>query len=68
MDKPIYEYVLEQLELSKGRWPEVAEDSGVSYRTLSKISSGEIVDPGVSHVQKLADYFKRTKRREEKCA
>lgn len=59
MKPPIYEYVMEQLEASRGRWPEVAEGSGVSKRTLEKIARKEIVDPGVSHIQRLADYFER---------
>jgi transcriptional regulator with XRE-family HTH domain len=64
MEKPIYEYVLERLEATKGRWPRVAEGSGVSRRTLEKIARQEISDPGVSHIQKLADYF----RAQEKAA
>ncbi len=55
--KPIYEYVMERLEAAKGCWPDVSEGSGVSRRTIEKIARGEIADPGVSHIQKLADYF-----------
>lgn len=55
----IYAFVLTQLEASKGRWPVVAEGSGVSIRTLEKIARKEIADPGVSHVEKLARYFKK---------
>lgn len=55
---PLFEYVLDKLESSKGKWSAVAEGSGVSYRTLEKIARGEIKDPGISHVQKLADYFR----------
>lgn len=58
MNDTIFEYVLAQLESSKGKWAAVAEGSGVSYRTLEKIARREIKDPGVSHVQKLADYFR----------
>jgi transcriptional regulator with XRE-family HTH domain len=57
-DQPIFEYVLERLSASKGRWGEVAEGSGVSKRTVEKIARREIEDPGVSHIQKLADYFR----------
>lgn len=57
MDTNIYDYVMSQLDAARGRWPEVAEASGVSKRTIEKIARREIVDPGVSHVQKLADYF-----------
>lgn len=57
MEKPIYDFVLDELAASKGRWQEVADASGVSRRTLEKIARREIADPGVSHIQKLADYF-----------
>lgn len=57
MSFPMHDYVLRQLEGAKGRWPKVAEESGVSIRTIEKIARREIIDPGVSHVQKLADYF-----------
>jgi transcriptional regulator with XRE-family HTH domain len=49
---------MQQLEASKGQWPTVAEGSGVSRRTLEKIARGEIADPGVSHIEKLACYFR----------
>jgi transcriptional regulator with XRE-family HTH domain len=58
MSESIYSYVLEQLQISKGRWAEVAEGSGVSRRTLEKIARCEITDPGVSHIEKLASYFR----------
>ena len=54
----LHGYVLQRLEAWKGRWPEVAEGSGVSKRTIEKIARKEIEDPGVSHVQKLADWFR----------
>lgn len=62
MDTPIYEYVIARLDSSRGRWPEVADGSGVSRRTIEKIARKEIADPGVSHVQKLADYFRAQER------
>ncbi|CAN0400887.1 unnamed protein product [Phaeothamnion confervicola] len=58
---PMHAYVLAELERTKGKWPEVAAGSGVSKRTIEKIARGEIADPSVSHVQKLADYFRREK-------
>ncbi len=54
----MYDYVLRQLEATKGTWTKVAEGSGVSKRTIEKIARSEIQDPGVSHIQKLADYFR----------
>lgn len=57
----IYEFVLGRLEQAKGGWPTVAEGSGVSLRTIEKIARKEIKDPGVSHIEKLAGYFRRQK-------
>lgn len=54
----IYAFVMGRLEEAKGGWPTVAEESGVSLRTLEKIARGEIKDPGVSHIEKLAGYFR----------
>jgi transcriptional regulator with XRE-family HTH domain len=54
----MYEYVLDRLAAAKWRWPEVARGSGVSRRTIEKIARKEIKDPGVSHIEKLATYFR----------
>lgn len=55
----MYSYVRDQLEAWKGRWTEVAEGSGVSKRTVEKIAREEIADPGVSHIEKLAKFFRK---------
>ena len=55
---PIFDYVLNKLEQHKGQLPRVAEESGVPYRTLQKIASGETKDPGVTVVQTLHDHFR----------
>jgi transcriptional regulator with XRE-family HTH domain len=55
----LHEYVLKHLLLAKGHWSEVAEGAGISKRTLEKIARREIADPGVSHIEKLAAYFKQ---------
>ena len=54
----IFDYVLNNLERHKGQLPRVADESGVPYRTLQKIASGETKDPGVAVVQTLHDYFR----------
>lgn len=59
MTNSIYEYVLAELERTKGRWSEVADGAGMSKRTIEKIARREIEDPGVSHIEKLALYFRR---------
>jgi hypothetical protein len=58
MNQSLHEYVLEQLQHSKGRWPEVSKRSGVALRTLEKIARRETKDPGVSLIEKLANYFR----------
>lgn len=58
MESNIYEYVIGQLTAAKGSWSEVAEGSGVPKRTIEKIARRETPNPGVSHIQKLANYFR----------
>ena len=67
MTDSIYEYVLAQLELAKGKWSEVADGTGMSKRTIEKIARREIEDPGVSHIEKLATYF-RSGRKPKRAA
>jgi transcriptional regulator with XRE-family HTH domain len=63
MDEPsLYAFVMSELQRRKGQWPAVAAGSGVSRRTLEKIARREIADPGVSHVEKLAAYFRANQR------
>jgi transcriptional regulator with XRE-family HTH domain len=58
MPESIYEFVMAKLQATKGKWREVADGSGVSARTIEKIARKEIADPGVSHIEKLANYFR----------
>jgi transcriptional regulator with XRE-family HTH domain len=58
MEKSLHDFVVERLEAAKGKWPVIAEATGVSNRTIQKIASREIQDPGVSHIEKLAQYFR----------
>lgn len=62
----IYEYVLDELQAAKGGWPTVADESGVPLRTLEKIARKEIQDPGVSHIEKLAGYFREQQKQQPK--
>jgi predicted transcriptional regulator len=54
----IHDYILDQLEASKGKWLEVAKGSGVPYSTLKKIAYRTIASPRVKHLEKLASYFR----------
>jgi transcriptional regulator with XRE-family HTH domain len=67
MTQTLYAYVRARLEATKGRWPDIAEATGISKRTIEKIASGEIADPGVHKMELLARYFRAgdTDRRAE---
>jgi transcriptional regulator with XRE-family HTH domain len=58
MTDSMLDYVLGQLELCKGHWATVAERTGISKRTIEKIASGEIADPGVRKIELLSRYFR----------
>lgn len=58
----MYAFVINRLQGARGRWREVADGSGVPLRTLEKIARKEIGNPGVSHIEKLAAYFRSTSR------
>lgn len=60
----IYEYVMEQFgKHDCPPYQEIAEGSKVSKRTIEKIARKEILDPGVSHVEKLAAFFQEREAR-----
>lgn len=61
MEQSMHAFVISRLHEAKGRWPAIAEATGVSKRTIEKIASGEIENPGVSHIEKLAGYFRSLK-------
>ncbi len=64
MTESIYQYVLDKLQGAKGEWPAVAEATGMSRRTIEKIARREVKDPGVSHIEKLAGYFRQQTKRQ----
>lgn len=59
MEDSIHEYVLSKLAASKGRWPRIAEETGLSKRTIEKIASREIPNPGVVSIETLARHFRQ---------
>jgi predicted transcriptional regulator len=58
MSEPIFDVVKRRLAESRGRWPDVAEGSGVPISTIRKIAQGQIGDPSVSKVQAIYDHFR----------
>ncbi len=59
----MYEYVMGELGASDLTYEQIAEGSGVAKRTVEKIARREIKDPGVSHIEKLAVFFRGQSRR-----
>ena len=59
MNTHLLDYVLDQLRARRVPWTEVARVSGVPYEMLKKIAHGRTPNPGVLHVQRLADFFER---------
>ncbi|MDQ7981367.1 hypothetical protein QYH69_29475 [Paraburkholderia sp. SARCC-3016] len=49
--------VLRRLDAVRGKWPQISEQSGVPYQTLTKIACRIVTDPRISTVQTLYDYF-----------
>lgn len=64
MEQSMHAFVISRLQAAKGNWPAIAEATGVSIRTIQKIASGEIEDPGVSHIEKLAGHFREQSRQQ----
>lgn len=65
MAEDIYQFVIHSLEEAKGRWPAIAIETGVPYQTLTKIAQRRTRNPGIGHIQKLADHFRRTTEKRE---
>ena len=59
----LYLFVMSRLEATELTYREIARGSGVPARTVEKIARREIKDPGVSHVEKLAHYFRMLEER-----
>ena len=55
--EPMLDTVLRRLDQAKGDWPRIADESDVPYQTITKIGGRFVVDPRISTVQTLFDYF-----------
>ncbi|MGU7780437.1 hypothetical protein [Burkholderia sp. PU8-34] len=60
-NEPMLTTVLRHLDAAKGEWPAVARNCGVPYQTLTKIALRVHLDPRISTVQVLFDYFESCK-------
>lgn len=54
----IHDQVVEKLAAHRGRWSDIAKDSGVAYSTLKKIANRISRSPRVEHIEKLWRYFR----------
>ena len=63
MEIELYKYVIKQLEATDLSYQEVADGADMSRRTVEKIARREIEDPGISHIEKLATFFRKIERR-----
>lgn len=58
MQESLLDYVIGQLQASKGQWAVIAKRTRISKRTIEKIAAGDTKDPRIRKVQRLADYFR----------
>lgn len=59
MEQTLLDFVLAELSERKGTWPEICNTvPGIDYSWLSKLANGQIPDPSVRRIQRLADYFR----------
>ena len=45
------------LESMRGRWPEIARDTGVDYFTIARIARGDTADPRISSVDSILGWL-----------
>lgn len=58
METALHAYVLEQFDKTSLTYQQIADGADVAVRTVEKIARKEIADPGVSHIEKLAAFFR----------
>ena len=54
----LHDYVVDKLKSGAFSYQQVADGAGMSRRTVEKIARREIEDPGISHIEKLAAFFR----------
>jgi transcriptional regulator with XRE-family HTH domain len=59
METNILEFVKGRLTAAKGQWPTICRETGLRYSWLSKFAQDRIPNPGITKIQRLADYFQR---------
>lgn len=59
MRENIYAYVMSQLDARAVPLVRVSRETGIPYESLKKIAHRRTPNPGVKHVQTLAEFFDR---------
>jgi hypothetical protein len=59
MRENIYDYVMSKLDARVVPLVRVSRETGIPYESLKKIAHRRTPNPGVKHVQTLADFFDR---------
>jgi len=58
MSESVYEFVMDELEKTRGGWLDIASSTGISISTIKKIGYRDVENPGVLTIEKLAQYFR----------
>ena len=58
MSESIYDFVMSELASSRGKLPEIAQQTEIPLSTLRKIYSRTVTDPSVHTIEKLAKHFR----------
>lgn len=59
MRNDLYAYVMANLDARRIALARVSREAGIPYESLKKIAHRRTPNPGVKHVQALADFFDR---------
>ena len=54
MEKSLLQQVTHWLETQRGSWVEIADEAQVGYQWLTALMQGDIQDPGVRKIERLA--------------
>ena len=57
MNTNLHKFVLDKLNERAVPWTDVSRGTGVPYETVKKIASGRTPNPGIKHIQALADFY-----------
>lgn len=57
MSESLKDQVLQLLRESRGKWPVIAEQSGVGYWWILKFIANKIPNPGFDKIERLHRYF-----------